>query len=374
MWYYFLVIYLQELGIAITVIGVLLTIVSFIGMFFSIMGGVLADSIGRKKTLISLLPLAALATLLLASANIILIYLAMILFSFSVHGVRAAARVFVSEKLPKTSLGKGLGIYYTIVSAATALAPTVGGLIVNSFGYKSLFIIASILAIVPPLILIKTKETLEYSKPVNIKSYFNELKKKTVLALTSNRLLLFYYLLFCLYLFATEITVPFIPLYCKKILRFNELEVGFMYTIVSIITTPSHGIGGFLADKVGYAKTLVLILALNITIFPILPLVNEKYLFTALWALSCFIFTAHEAPETSLVVTIASPELRATATATATMLQGLTSSLGPLVGGYIWATLSPKSSFLVTAVIAAMAVVLFGLPLLRYLLCSKQNK
>ncbi len=164
-------------------------------------------------------------------------------------------------------------------------------------------------------------------------------------------------------MFATEITVPFIPLYCKQVLSFSEVEIGAMYTLAFLTSTAAYMVGGVLADKLGHAKAMFLSLALNTPIFLILPLAWSEFSFTAFWVVSSFVFSMHEAPETGFVVSVAPPELRATATAAAT-LQGISTSFGPLVGGPIWSIVNTQAQFIATATIAFIAIILFGAPLL----------
>ena len=180
----------------------------------------------------------------------------------------------------------------------------------------------------------------------------------------SNPYLRLYYLLFGLYLFAYEITIPYIPLYFKSIFQLNEFEIGSIFTLISFIVIPSYLLGGLLSDRMGSAKAMVLVLTINALITPLLPFMN-KFLFILLLAISNFIFSSHEVPETSFVVKVTTPEIRATATATTSLIQSIMTSPGTLIGGLIWTSLSPKANFWITSLIALASILTFGLSLLK---------
>ena len=162
------------------------------------------------------------------------------------------------------------------------------------------------------------------------------------------------------------------PYTLNSVFQLDEFEIGFIFTLISFIVIPSYLLGGLLSDKIGPARAMVLVLTINALITPSLPFMSKLF-FIILLALSSFIFSSHEAPETSFVVKVTTPEIRATATATASLIQSLITSPGPLIGGLIWSSLSPKANFWITSSIALTSIFTFGLSLLK-LVKGQENR
>ena len=367
----FLIIYLRDVvKLDVVFIGTIFTLGAFIGMGISILSGFLADVIGRKYALMlfmSVLPITLL-TLLLSPFSISLIVFSIILLYVSTYGTRAPARVLVSEIASLEKVGRRVGTYFSAVAVVSALGPIVGGYVIKTYNYEVLFSLSLLFAMVALSGALFLEETYaRYPHRTNSRrgiGVFVRSLWKNIVKCFSNPYLRLYYLLFSLYLLAYEITIPYIPLYLKSIFQLNEFEIGSIFTLISFIVIPSYLLGGLLSDRLGSARAMVLVLTINALITPLLPFMN-KLLFILLLAISNFIFSSHEAPETSFVVKVTTPEIRATATATASFIQSIITSPGPLIGGLIWSSLSPKANFWITSFIALASILMFGLPLLK---------
>lgn len=364
LWYNFFVLFLKDIGFTEIQIGTLLFLISLSGFFFSVIGGVLADLTGRKKVLILTTFLLALVPLFLLMKNFLGVLTAIVLYSFGSFGRRAAGRVLMGEKFPKEHLGKGMGMYFTLLSIVAAPASLVGGSLVE-ISYGILFLTASLLSFISLIPLLIVRETIKVRTGLTLRRFLKETREKIITSLSFSKALKYYYLLFCIYLFATELAVPFVPLYCSDIFGFDKIEIGLMYTLSSIISIGSFSLGGLIADKMGYVRTFVIALIINAILLGALPIAPNKLTFMVLFIISSFIFSIHEAPEASFIISQVPEDLRATTTATATMLQGVSTSFGPLLGGWIWASLSPAASFFIIPVIGIGAILLFGLPLTK---------
>lgn len=304
--YRFLIIYLRDIAkLDVVFIGTIFTLGAFIGMGTSILSGFLADIIGRKYALISfmsVLPIALLA-LLISQSSIFLVVFGMILLYVSTHGTRAPARVLVSEMASLGKIGRRVGTYFSAIAVVSALGPIVGGYIIKTYNYEALFSLSLLFAMVALSGALFLEETYAMKSSIvgshrSIVVFVRNLWGNIVKC-GSNPYLRLYYLLFGLYLFAYEITIPYIPLYFKSIFQLDEFGIGSIFTLVSFIVIPSYLLGGLLSDRMGPTRAMVLVLTINALITPLLPFMNKLF-FILLLAISNFIFSSHEAPETSL--------------------------------------------------------------------------
>ncbi|WP_144639349.1 MFS transporter [Bordetella genomosp. 13] len=104
--------------------------------------GRLADLLGRKR-----LYLAGLAVLVAGSVGCGLSQSAGMLLAFRcVQAIGAAAVItnttaLLADAFPVHKLGLGLGLNATISAAAQSMGPVIGGVLVDSFGWRSIFLI-----------------------------------------------------------------------------------------------------------------------------------------------------------------------------------------------------------------------------------------
>ena len=354
--------YLDSLKIGIVNVGLLLFLMNFFGMSCSVFLGYLSDVIGRKRTYMLATALTVLSTLLLAlaTANLYLLWIALPLFGIGAWGRRSVGRVFVAEKFSKYRLEKLFGYYFTIVGISGAVAPFIGGLIASRFGYWTLFLVDSALLVIPILLMLGVSETFEVQVSKSISEYVRDFFYKTRRALTYSRKIVYYYALFCTYLFATDLVIPLLPIYCQHILDFSKKDIGLMYTVATFATLPSYVAGGYLASRIGNVRTIIIALMLNLVILLALPQVSSKYLFIILYALASFIFFLHEAAESAFVISSTSREIRGLVTSTAVTLQGFTTSLAPFIGSIIWKFYGPKTNFYIATILGTLAILTFG--------------
>ncbi len=95
----------------------------------------------------SILPIALLALLLLPF-SIFLVVFGIVLLYVSTYGIRAPARVLVSELVSLEKIGRRVSTYFSTVSAVLALGPIVEGYIIKIYNYEVLFSLSLLFAMV----------------------------------------------------------------------------------------------------------------------------------------------------------------------------------------------------------------------------------
>jgi MFS family permease len=125
----FLTMYLTiKIGLSIEVAGIIVTICSLIGIPSSLIGGKLADEIGRKRTYMIAQAGAALALVpcaFLADPAIIVVFL---MISTFFHGaVRPPMNAIITDILPPEQRQSGFSLQYLGINIGVALGPIVAG-------------------------------------------------------------------------------------------------------------------------------------------------------------------------------------------------------------------------------------------------------
>ncbi|WP_085505218.1 MFS transporter [Thalassobacillus devorans] len=134
------------------------------GMVFgAIIFGILADRIGRKKVIIINVLLFSLFTLLCGLANSAVTFsIYRFIAGLGLGGIMPNIAALVSDYAPRKMKIKLVS--YTLVSFAIggALAPTVGVLLIEGFGWRSVFIVAGLPLLAIPFMMKQLPESSKY--------------------------------------------------------------------------------------------------------------------------------------------------------------------------------------------------------------------
>ncbi|MDX8527519.1 MFS transporter [Mesorhizobium sp. MSK_1335] len=108
--------------------------------------GRLGDLVGRRLLLIAGLALFSAASLAAALAP----SLALLIAARAMQGLGAAvmmalAIAFVGETVPKERTGSAMGLLGTMSAIGTALGPSLGGVLIAAFGWRSIFLVSAAL-------------------------------------------------------------------------------------------------------------------------------------------------------------------------------------------------------------------------------------
>ena len=104
--------------------------------------GRLGDLVGRRRLLVAGIALFSAASVLCGLAST----LGLLIGARAAQGLGAAVMMaltmaFVGESVPKAQTGSAMGLLGTMSAVGTALGPTLGGVLIGSFGWQSIFLI-----------------------------------------------------------------------------------------------------------------------------------------------------------------------------------------------------------------------------------------
>ncbi|MFA6268734.1 MAG: MFS transporter [archaeon] len=158
--YSFLLIFANKSGYQTSFIPILYLLYIAIAAIFSTGFGKLCDKIGRKKVMgIALLFWAATCITFIISNSWWAIILTFILYGFHHAALGPAQTTFVSELSPKKFRASALGGFQMIIGLCALPASLIAGILWDSFGQTSPFILSLLLTIISITLLIFVKET-----------------------------------------------------------------------------------------------------------------------------------------------------------------------------------------------------------------------
>ncbi len=159
---FFSLYFTEKFGVSLMQVGYIFATWALAGVFGQIIGGVLADKIGRKILVIVGLIFSAFSSLaLIYVENYDLVYIIAAIGGFFANSAAPARQAMVADLLPEDQLTEGYSIMGAIESAAMSIGPALGGLLA-SVSFVLLFyldvILSGIAAIIIALFLMETQK------------------------------------------------------------------------------------------------------------------------------------------------------------------------------------------------------------------------
>jgi MFS family permease len=212
--------------------------------------GRFGDRWGRRKILLIGISLFAFGALLCAMApNIGLLISARVIQGFGAATIMALSVALASDIIAKEKVGRAMGLMGTMSAIGTASGPTVGGLVLAAFDWRSLFFLMSVLGflifVFSYLGLPKLK-----TKDKTLSAALNIIRMDLLrnVELSSHLLMNF---IVATVMMSTLVVGPF---YLSLGLQLNTNLVGFAMSVGPLMSIITGVPAGYLADYVGPAK------------------------------------------------------------------------------------------------------------------------
>jgi MFS family permease len=142
--------HIQALGGTEIEIGIVMGVYSGVGIFCQPLIGPWVDAIGRRLFMIVGIALVVAAAFLATLVDAIgVLFVVRVLQGLGFSAYFVAMFSYVVDLVPPSQRGWALGIYGVSGFVATALAPLLGELIVRRAGFRALFAVSAVLALVP---------------------------------------------------------------------------------------------------------------------------------------------------------------------------------------------------------------------------------
>lgn len=245
--------------------GIAFGVTYVISAIFSPIWGQAADKIGRKPMLLRASLGMCVVIGLMGFAWNAYVLIALRILQGAITGYSTACTTLIATQTDREHAGGALGTLSTANVAGSLLGPTIGGFIGESFGYKNIFFITSILMLlvfITTLLFVKENFVKEHKKVMKIKEVWNSVPLKN---LTFTLFITFFILTVAFY--SVE---PIITVYITQLMG-NTTHVALIAGITfsasglaNIIAAPRLG---KLSDKLGAHKVILVALIIAAVIF-----------------------------------------------------------------------------------------------------------
>jgi len=350
--------YAVKLGIDTTSLGFAYSLYNVALIIFLIPSGIMADRLGRVKTIVIGMALFSLSSLMLVFAKD--------LFQFAaarvVEGVGAAivtpaAFALTADLAPTERRGSGMGYTSTMDTVGSLAGPTVGGLIAQAMGLTFPFYAAFFMALLSGALLLPINDPKAQShfssSGSSLLAIFNSLRQNV----SENRSLL----VLCIRGFIVGITqglfVLVFVLYMAFQIGMQPAEVGFSFTLVSGSTLAFAFLAGNLSDRFGRKPFVILggiIIAVGVVAFSLTHTPSQVYIVSLVLG---FGIALNNAPINALLADCVIPEIRAKVMGGYEVVVSLGRALGVLILGGLY-VVSISAPFYVLGALMFLTVIL----------------
>ncbi|MFT4413018.1 MFS transporter [Fredinandcohnia humi] len=360
----------------------------------------LSDRIGRKQTFMLGITVFAIGSLVAAVAvNFPMFLLGRAIQAIGSGGIFPITSAQIAATYPPEKRGRALGYVGVAFGIGTILGPSVGGLIISHFDWQWIFLINIPISVIVLLVIAGYKQSQQIMiKPIDFKgifllsvtilgimfgissgnwifilvgvllipililverkqadpilniSYFT--RKSTVIILVAS--------LFSGLVMATSIN--FLPYFSETILEMKKGNSGIVVTPFAIASTIASLIGGYLSDKFGAKRILILGFIISLMgSLTLATMVSTIEVFIAvIFVMGFGVGIIIGAPLNMLIMQVINPLETGMAMGYLSLSRSIGSTIGPAIGGAFIASYSSGFTYLFisSSIISIISIIL----------------
>lgn len=354
-------VYVRELGASISQIGLFFTISMIFPLVVKVLGGWLADSLGRLRvifigSLTGVLTFAAYAVAPSWQAAL----LGPAFMAMTSALTLPAYFAFIADITPESSRGRMYGISQTIYHAAAVIAPPIGGLLAQTYGYRFLFGVSSVvfgLAAVIFIYLLRFSQFMTIrTQEVSLRSLRRSLSQMAG-AFMAGGVVAWILIIDGFRDIAFKLSADLEPVYLTDIAGISKQGIGLLDGIFGIALLIGLVPAGWLVDRTSERLGIVLALIAAVCSRLIFGLATGFWGFALSWSLAGIGVSLFEPAGSKLITKAVPKHLRGTAFGLLASTLSLFSLPAPWIGSQIWNLFGPRSPFLATAALGSLTVV-----------------
>jgi DHA1 family multidrug resistance protein-like MFS transporter len=235
-------VYLQELGAAPIEIGVILGAFGAAMTLTHIPAGYLSDRLGRRPMLIASWLVGALATMLMAAARELTVFVSGMLVYGLTAFVASPLNSYTTAARGKWSVARALTFVSMTFNGGAVIGPLIGGRLADAYGFRIVYFVASGLFVLSTLmVLLVTAQPRDHRDPDNPPA-----------ALLRNRKYLAFLAVFFFVAFATYVPQPLSSNYLRNEQGLSLSTIGQLISIAYLGTTLLNLVLGQLEARTGF--------------------------------------------------------------------------------------------------------------------------
>lgn len=353
----------QRLSAPLTTVTLLLTINSTAGLFFSFVGGVLADRIGRKGVMVVSLFSGVVYFLLMGQSGDLLFYAVLLAFWGAMNPLYSiGANAMVADLVPADRRLDAYSYIRIVHNVGVAVGPILGGLFASVSINRAFYVAAATFLVFALFVLFLIKETLqkkpnpqpgENQQPSRGNSGFSRLFR--------DRVFLGFVLSFTVTNMAAALVFLLLPVYTSEQFGMPENRYSFIVTINALMVIFVQ----FIVTRMVRNHSAMPVLAVGALFYAVG--VGSIALGRGFWyfAFSMIIMTTGELvmtpTATSLVASLAPPDMRGRYMSVYSLTWPVAQGIGPVLGGLLYDHISPASMWVGGAVFGLISALGFFL-------------
>lgn len=347
----FIPLYLTTLNATVPQIGMIYVGIA-IAANLSIFGGILADRIGRKTTIVigGLIGFGIFLGLLGVTAWIIASLVLFVGYFFATL-VQPAVTSTIAESVESEDRSNAFGSFWFLAYLGLAIGSLVGGFLPNPGKFELNILIIGIAGIVAALTrLLFLKETLPAearSDRTDHRLFVGHLSRNIWLVMGA--LLLFN--------FSSGLGLAIYPLFSTQQLRLSQGEFAVMISLGSIASMLGAFGAGRVSKRLGVRRMMIFAILLSgMLLIPWIYASNSLFA-VVFYAVSGFFVQFFLVGNQALMANITSTRERSSIIGLITTIAGLSSIAAPYIGSELWVTMNPRMPFLISVLLSALVVV-----------------
>ncbi len=365
--YMVLPVFFQQYGISKTENGVLIAIGTFAGIFSSFLAGRYSDSHGRKPVLLTGMALYASCFYLfaLAGKDFNTFFILRFIEGLGFYITPVAVMTIAGDIFPSKERGKAMALYTMASGVGQLIGPLGAGYFIELASYGTYFLFCGgFVTLGALIILFWVKET----RPEAVKQRAETLKLEAKKPLSLNGIIHdtralgaivgFFFLAVLFYRTGNTMVNPFISIYLKEDLGLNMSETGWFFAVRAFMTLTIAPLSGWMADRWGRKPPFLMGMALLIATmlgYRMVRSYDQVLIIRAFESMSNAILM----PTTRAIVTdLLTSENRAFGNGIYNTLVDESSTMGSIVGGWVYNFYGFNTVFAIGAVTAAICMII----------------
>jgi MFS family permease len=325
--------------------------------------GFLMERIGKKRMLlIGLLIWTATPVFIGSARNWRIVAPLYMFYNLAEVFVGPARMTMIAEYATPESQATVFGIMSMDWAVGGIVSPPLSGFLAERSGWHLTFQVAAIvmaLGLVPAFMLKDKKEGGTQEERVSASNIFRR-EYLTTISL--------FFMFSCALSTGQSVVSTMLPIFLKNQMDLSLSSIGIFFTGSSVLSLMSQVPGGWLADRYGRKRVILAFLLPIPFIFCTWAMVSDWVAMLVLYSLFAGCLGMMGSASLALMSDSFPSELKGAAFSVRMTGGRMGSIVGPLLGGYLYSSLSPKSPF-----IAAALLFFIGIPLV-YLIKEKPNQ
>jgi predicted MFS family arabinose efflux permease len=321
-------VYAESLGASLTTVGIIGAAYALPQLLFRIPIGMWSDSLGRRKPLV----IGGIIMVLLGALGLWISPNSWALsLSRGIVGVGSASwvafTIYAVSFYPEHKTTQAVGMLNFVVSAAMTITTALGGLVADTWGEKTAFLTAAILAVVALVFVLHAKEIRILKTQSLSWEGFKQVTRRPFLIVVS--------IMGILVLFAEFMSVwGFVPVYAARI-GASDTELGILAMLASGISMAGSLVVVPMIKRWGNIFTLVLgSIMLGLSLLAV-PFIHNMPLLDSVQMLNGLGWGMLRTQLMALSIQNTAPQQRATAMGFFQAMYAIGMLMGPLVSGFL---------------------------------------